>query len=124
MLSFSIDGSILMIVGTGTTSVAERTAFYAALREDPSVPERALLLLDARRADTAKDVRELEERTHLIAHLLGPKMGPFCAVIAPPRMTVDAVFFQAAGGELGIRVAIFNDEPDARKWLEGLAGQG
>jgi len=123
MLSYSVDGRILTVVATGTTPGADRRQFYAGIEADARVPLGALLLVDARRADPVEDVHELEERAHLIASLLGPKMGPVCAIIAPPRLLTDANFFQAASGQLGIRVGIFNDEPDARRWLQTFAGQ-
>ena len=123
MLTYSVDRSILTIVATGTTSAEDRQKFYAAIEADPRVPLRALLLIDGRRADPARDALELGERVHLIAQLLGPKMGPVCAIIAPPRLSADAGYLQAAGGQFGIRVAVFNDEPEARQWLTTFAGQ-
>ena len=123
MLTYSIEGSILTIVATGTTSPEDRQQFYAGIEADPRVPRRALLLVDGRRADPTRDVLELGDRVHLIAQLLGPKMGPVCAIIAPPRLTPDANYLRAAGGQFGIRVAVFNDEPEARRWLATFAGQ-
>ncbi len=123
MLTYEMDGRILTIIATGTTSREERQAFYRDAGSDARVPDRALLLIDARRADPATGVHDLQLRAQLIAEGLGPKLGPLCAVIAPPRLTSDAAFFQAAVGQLGLRVGIFNDEPEARKWLSDFARQ-
>jgi hypothetical protein len=123
VLTYSVDGSILTVVAAGTTGDTDRQHFYQTIREDSRVPDGALLLVDATRADPAKSIHELRERAHLIALRLGRKMGPVCAVITPPRLTEDAVYFQAASGELGVRVGIFTDEAEARRWLADFARQ-
>jgi hypothetical protein len=123
MLRYDIDGRILTIVAAGTTSAEDRQAFYQAAGNDERVPERALLLIDARTADEATGVHDLQLRAQYLAEGLGPKLGPLCAVIAPPKLAADATFFQAAVGPFGIRVGIFSDEPQARQWLADFAGQ-
>jgi hypothetical protein len=123
MLSFSVDGQIVTIIAAGTTTTPDRRRFYEGVRVDPRVPERALLLIDARGANAAGSLDELQERAHLIVGILGSKMGSVCAIITAPHMVTDAGFFQAASGELGVRVGLFNDESQARVWLSDFAHQ-
>jgi len=123
MLTYEVDGRILKIIAAGTTSPEDRQAFYRDTGSDARVPERALLLIDARHADQAIDVNDLQMRAQFIAEGLGPKLGPLCAVIAPPLLAKDAAFFQAAVGQFGLRVGVFSDEQEARKWLADFARQ-
>ena len=124
MLTYDVDGAILILTATGTVSAIERQDTFAAIASDPRVPRGALVLVDARRTDPAVTLAEVEERAHRLVHFLGPKLGGFCAVIAPPRLTGDVEHFRAASGEMGLRVEVFSDEPAARKWLATLARQG
>lgn len=82
------------------------------------------MLVDASSANAADSLAEIQARAHRLVHFLGPKLGGFCAVVAPPRLTGDVEHFRAASGEMGLRVAVFTDEPAARKWLSTLARQG
>jgi hypothetical protein len=123
MLSYRVEGSILVIVASGTTPPEEREAVYGAIREDPMVRPRSMVMIDARESDRIGSVAAVQERAHLLVQLLGPKMGTVCAVVAPARLAVDVEYFQAASGELGVRVGIFGDEASARAWLTGFGRQ-
>jgi hypothetical protein len=123
MYAYTIDGSILTLVVTGATTSEHRESMLSAIRQDSRVPNGALLLIDARQAASVGSTIGLQERAHTFVHLLGPKMGPLCAIIVPPDLAAEAALFQAAGGELGVRVGLFAEESQAKQWLHDFRAQ-
>jgi hypothetical protein len=115
--TYSVDGALLKLVATGRTQPEVREQVLGAIRKDPRVPERALLLIDAREADSIGTVTALQGLVHLFVERLGPKMGPRCAAVVVPERVGEATLFQVASGELGIRMEIFGDVEKAKDWL-------
>lgn len=119
MLTYRIDDSILVLVAVGTPTADQRQAVFEAIRNDPLVRPGSPVLIDASQADRVGSLPVVQERAHLLVELLGTKMGSVCAVVVPPSLAGEALYFQAAGGELGVRVGLFADEDSARRWLGG-----
>jgi hypothetical protein len=117
MLSYECDGSVLTLTLRGTPHELQRTMVYSDIAADPRVPEAALLLVDIRRSDAIDDAADIERRARLLAERLGPKLGAACAVIVPPRLAEAAALFQSMAPQLGLRIGLFRDEPEARQWL-------
>ena len=76
-----------------------------------------LILLDARRADAPADLQDVEHRARVLVERLGGKLGAACAVIAPPRLLIEAQHMQAIAPTLGLQIRTFRDEPEALAWL-------
>ena len=105
------------LIATGRTQPEVREHVLGAIRKDPRVPERALLLIDAREAESIGTVTALQGLVHLFVERLGPKIGPRCAAVVPPERVGEARLFQVATGEMGIRMEIFGDIEAAKEWL-------
>ena len=117
MYTYSVDGSILKLVATARTQPEEREHVLGKIRKDPRVPERSLLLIDAREADSIGTVTALQGLVHLFVERLGPKIGQRCAAVVPPERVGEARLFQVATGEMGIRMEIFGEVEAAKDWL-------
>ena len=117
MISYDYDGSVLTLTLRGTPSELQRSITYGEIARDDRVPDSALVMIDIRRADDAEGAHDVARRARVLANGLGPKLGAACAVIAPPRLAESAEQFQSMAKELGVRIELFRDEPDARQWL-------
>lgn len=117
MLTYRVEGSILVLTAAGETSLQQREAAFTAIRNDPNVPDGALLLLDAREFSEILNAKTVQERVRSLVGELGPKLGLVCAVVMPLERTLDLHFFQSMGPELGLRVGLFQHEGAARRWL-------
>ena len=122
MLSYEVDGSILILRASGATTREQRLPVFAAMRADTRVPEGALLLLDVREVDAGMSEHVVVERLRVLLDQLGSKLGPVCALIVSPQVTDQAAMFQARGIEFGLRIGLFSDEPSARQWLGACRG--
>ena len=123
MLTYDVDGRVLSIVAAGTPSDDERRRLIETVEHDPRVQDASLVLLDVRRADKRGNPREVEHRTRYFIQRLGRKIGPVCAVIVAAEMMHEAVHMQSAGAELGLRIALFKSETEAREWLRAYETQ-
>ena len=119
MVSYEIDGSILILRASGTTTRDQRVPVLDAVRADARVPNGALLMIDVREVDVGMSKPVVVERLRLLFDLLGPKLGPACALIVTPGLGGDqASIFQAEAAGFGLRVELFSDERTARQWLK------
>jgi hypothetical protein len=116
MISYRVDGPILILT-IGASTYAERTAVYEKVRADPSVPNGALLLFDAREFEEALTESLVWQRVALLRQQLGPKLGLVCAVLVSEQSVVGVRLFQIVAAEHELRVGLFRDEAEARQWL-------
>jgi hypothetical protein len=120
MLSYEIDGSILTVRASGTTTLAQRQPVFDAIRDDTSVPQDALILIDVREFDFGLSEYLLSDRLRVFFDHLGAKCGPMLAVIIPSGLGADqARVFKSKAIDFGMRVRLFSDEQSAREWLNG-----
>ena len=124
MLSYEVDGSILILRASGTSTADERGSALDAVRADERVPNGAPLLLDAREVDVIADRQVLVERLRTLLHHLGPKLGQVCAVLVAPRVRDQAGMFKTEAVGIGLRVELFSDETAARRWLDASSRRG
>jgi hypothetical protein len=118
MLSYEIDGSILTLRASGTTTLGQRQSVFDAIRADPRVPNNALLLIDVRHYDFGMSAYLLGDRLRIFFDFLGPKCGAALAVIIPAGLGADQVHaFKSKAIDFGLRVDLFSDEQLARDWL-------
>jgi hypothetical protein len=117
MVSYEIDGSILTIRASGTTTRDQREPVFAAVRADACVPNGALVLLDMREVDVGMSAPVVVERLRVLFDLLGPKLGATCAVVITPKHGDQASLFQTEATGFGLRVKLFSDERIALRWL-------
>jgi hypothetical protein len=118
MLRYEVYGRVLTITVKGTPTDDQRESAYTAIALDGRVPRKALVLLDGRRADSPGSPQDVEARARALVRGIGSKLGPACAVIVSPRLFEEAQHFQVVTTELGLKVGVFQDELQAREWLE------
>lgn len=119
--TYDIEGRVLTLRPVGTPTEQQRSMAYETIVRDQRVPERALVLLDARQANAPSDLRDLERRARTLVSALGPKLGHLCAVIVPPHLINEALHLHDFGDPLGVRIALFSEEDQARRWLDKFA---
>ena len=102
MISYRVDGPILVLT-LGVSTWVERSALYETIRADPSVPNNALLLIDARQFQDAVTEPLLRQRFALLRQQLGPKLGQVCAILVSEQGMVDVRLFQVVAAEDELR---------------------
>jgi len=117
MVSYEIDGSILIFRASGTTTRYQREVVFEAVRADARVPNGALVLLDVREVDVGMSKHVVVERLRVLLDQLGPKLGPACALIVTAGVGDQARIFQTEAIGFGLRVELFSDERAARQWV-------
>ena len=121
-MSYEMRGGALVVTPRGTPLERDRLAMYEAIQRDASVPQGVPVLLDWSRMDNAS-LDDIERRARLLIARLGPKLGPVCAIIVPPRLGVEGRQLQRTAGAHGLRVGLFTDEASALRWISGRRDQ-
>jgi hypothetical protein len=116
VITYRVEGLMLIVAKSGTSTLEERAAIFDALRADPAVPTGALLLLDLRHIEESLDSPEFGRRLLGLRDALGLKLGAACAVLVHDRHEADARAFKGLH-YTGVRLAMFTDEAVARNWL-------
>jgi hypothetical protein len=116
-MTYEFDGHLVEITIDRDTTFAERVALYHQIRADPRIPDRALILLDARLHVETLTQSVIADRIPLIKQALGPKMGSVFAVLVSEDRKIDGMLFQVVAAEQNVRVGIFIDRAMARQWL-------
>jgi hypothetical protein len=122
MLTYEIDGLVLTLRATGTTTADQRQPVFDAVRADARVPNGALVLLDVREVDIGMSQHVVVERLRLLCNLLGPKLGRACAMLVTQAVRDQSTTFQTEAVGFGLLVNLFSDESKARHWLDGQRG--
>jgi hypothetical protein len=118
VLSYKVDGGVLVLEVTSNTTLEERLAVFAAICADAAVPDGAVLLMDVRAHQINLSEGEIVNRLRLLVDSLRPKLGPVCAALINPQHDVlPSRVFQLAANDVGLRVGLFHDEVSARSWL-------
>jgi hypothetical protein len=117
MLSYEIDGSVLILRASGTTTRDQREPVFAAVRADVCVPNGAPVLLDVREVDVGMSKHVVVERLRVLLDLLGPKLGAACALLVTRELGDQSRIFETEAAGFGLRAKLFTDERTARQWL-------
>jgi hypothetical protein len=117
MLSYEIDGSVLILRASGTTTRDQREPVFAAVRADARVPNDTLVLLDVREVDVGMSKNVVVERLRVLLDQLGPKLGSACALLVTSELGDQSRIFETEAAGFGLRAKLFTDERIARQWL-------
>jgi hypothetical protein len=117
VITYRMDGPLLVVTKSGTSTPQERTALFDTLRADPAVPNGAVLLLDMRDDEDALEGTELGHRFLGLKTALGLKLGPACAVVVHDQHDGDARTLRTLPAAQGLCVVMVRDEAVARAWL-------
>ena len=123
MISYQVDGKILILNVVGDVIPEERQRVYDAIRADPAVLDGSVLIVDARFSRVTFLDATLEARVRLLLDQLGPKVREVCAFIEPEYDPVFGLKFQRACASLGVQVGLFANEARAREWLAPFLGK-
>jgi hypothetical protein len=117
MFSYESEGHILTLTVSTFPTLDDRLVLFDAVRVDSRVPLGTMLIVDVRSLPVP-DFSEAAviEHLNLLITLLGPKLGPACAIVSGAH-GADPHMFQTAGRGVGLRVGLFLDEHTARQWL-------
>jgi hypothetical protein len=117
MLSYHIDGPFVIMVATGETTSEERDAVNCGIRDDPRVQIGSHLIIDVRHSTAKLSQQQFRERASAILEATGPKIGSACAFVVNFASSHIGFEFQSAASKIGFRVAVFQNERNARRWL-------
>jgi hypothetical protein len=121
VITYRMDGPMLILTKSGRSTPQERAELFEALRGDPAVPNGALLLLDLRQNEEPTAGSEFGDRLLGLRGALGLKLGPACAVVVHDQHDSDARALQEMPATQGLRLVMFTDEAVARGWLSIFA---
>ena len=124
VITYRMDGPLLIVTKSGTSTPRERAIVFDAMRTDPVVPNGALLLLNMRDDEDAPEGTELGNRFLELTTALGLKLGPACAVIVHDQHDSDARALRTIPATQGLCVVIVRDETVARAWLSAFLPRG
>ena len=117
VLAYVINGVFVEVVLPDAYTLQELRALYRAVLDDPALPQRALMLFDARQRVSQVSFEERRARTAAFLEILPPRIPPVCAMVATPQAALTAKAAQLEAGVTGLRVGIFSDMDSARRWL-------
>ena len=110
MISCATGGRVIYMRIGDPYSSEDAVSFLQALSKNPDVPGTALLLIDTRSSCNAFP--------HLEIELLGPKLGPCCALVIGNHQADEAKLFESRLQETGgPAVGIFKDLASAYDWI-------
>lgn len=91
---------------------------FDSVRNDPAVSDGSPAILDIRELQVELSAIALITRIQNFRDRLGPKMGRTCAIVISPDNRFLSRSFQHYAQELiDLRVGIFSDMDEARRWL-------
>jgi hypothetical protein len=118
--AYTIEGRLVTLRPPPKPPLDGARDIFTVMLHDESIPNGALLLVDARESDVDLAPGLVRNRVELVWSLLSGKFAPFLAVVPASSATgLTAHRFQMdAAVFAGIRVGIFQSIEDARQWLE------
>jgi len=121
VLTYRTDGRFVEIdLGTGYETTELRTLFET-IRDDPRVPDGALLLFDASSRLQVLSEDLVRARFEIYSEILRGRVAPVFAAIVSSATVVSGQTVQREVAANGIRVALFLDSQSARRWLSSCA---
>jgi hypothetical protein len=119
MLRYSSDDRILTFAVLGPSSPLELPKIFEAIRADPAVAVRSPLLLDVRAVTWPSDEASIRRHLYALHQGLGVKLGAACAILTTSINQSEHHWFLEAAAEVSLRTGVFDDETEARVWLQG-----
>ena len=124
VFTYAVPGSYLELTATGFVSADESAALFRTVRADPNVPDGLPWLMDLRQYDhTSMGADELQPRVLKMLQILGPKLGPFWAIVIDSQVehVVKTRLLQHLVQGDEATVMLFREMSEAREWLEMMA---
>ena len=119
--SYRIDGPFVEITLGARYTATELRDLLELIRDDPSMPNGALLLFDASARIQVLSETDVRSRLGMLVDLLGPRMTPAFATIVSSASAVTGQVAQRVASASGLRCELFVDAGAARQWLTSFA---
>lgn len=117
VLSYRTDGQFVEISLGTTYETTELRKLFETIRDDPDVPDGALLLFDASCRTQVLSEDLVRARLEMYFEILRGRVAPAFAAIVSSASAVSGQTVQREAAAAGVRVALFLDFPSARRWL-------
>ena len=117
VLSYRTDGQFVEISLGTTYETSELRTLFETIRDDPDVPDGALLLFDASCRTQVLSEDLVRARLEMYFEILRGRVAPAFAAIVSSASAVSGQTVQREAAAAGVRVALFLDSPSARRWL-------
>ena len=121
MLPYRIDGQFVEISLGARYTVTELRALFEAIRDDPGVPDGALLVFDASARTQVLSEDAVRARLRMLFDTLRSRVAPAIALIVSSASAVTGQTAQREASASGVRVGLFLDTESARRWLASCA---
>ena len=121
VLTYRTDGQFVEIDFGASYETTELRTLFETIRDDPGVPDGALLLFDARSRTQVLSEDLVRARLEIYSDILRARVAPVFAAIVSSATVVSGQTVQREAAASGIRVALFLDSQSARRWLSSCA---
>ena len=126
MFAYAVRDRYIELTATGFVSADEAAALFRTISTDAAVPDGQPWLMDLRQYDhTSMSIDELQPRVLRFFQILGPKIGPFWAVVIDSQVEhiVKARLLQHLVQNDDATVMLFREIAEARDWLEMMSAR-
>jgi hypothetical protein len=124
VLSYRIDGRLVEIRLGTFYELIELRALFKSIRDDPALPDSALLLFDSTARTEFLSDDDVRIRLGILVDILGPHVAGAFAIVVPPAIAGSGRRDQRDAAAGGLRMGIFDDLDSARRWLSTYAQKG
>jgi hypothetical protein len=116
VLAYRVNGPFVELFLDQTHPYTTKRAVFEAMRDDRSVSDRALMLIESGQRIDLPSEAEIRARLRMFQELL-PRFAPVWAVVVSPALLEAAKPLQRFAREAGLRIGLFTDVESARRWL-------
>jgi hypothetical protein len=118
--SYRIDAPFVEVSLGAIYTSTELRRLFESIRDDPAVPDEALLLFDTTARTEVIATADIRERLDVLVDTLRPRIAPVFAIIVSSATALMAQTAQREARAKGFRVGLFLDVESARRWLAGF----
>lgn len=118
MLSYTIDPPYVVVTAARDLTSSEIRRLLLTMASDSRIPEKGLLLIDARATTAMPTHREIQEQFGFFRVLAGRTLPIAAIVTAPTQQQGVGLLFQLEARARGsVQVGVFTDMEQSRRWL-------
>jgi hypothetical protein len=121
VLPYRTDGQFVEISLGARYETTELRTLFETIRDDPRVPDGALLLFDASSRTQVMSEHLARARLEMYLDILRGRAAPAFAAIVSSASALSGQTVQREAAAAGVRVALFLDSQSARRWLSSCA---
>jgi len=126
VFTYAVRDRYIELTAAGFVSADEAAALFRTISADPNTPDGLPWLMDLRQYDhTSMSAGDLKPRVLRMLQILGPKIGPFWAIVIDSQVEhiVKARLVQHVVQGDNATVVLFREVKEAREWLEMMGAR-